>query len=172
MAAAAAKAGGNLAERGLVSACVCACSLGAQRGQDEPNELQKSICCEVRESNIPLELCVYTARREGGWQRGSMRGLQEGKQINSQPHCILSTCRLPPRYSWTGPHPLLNHYRHSSARPAKTACTVYHNLVFRNPILHVKHWSRGDIHGSLIIFVWEIRRVVCERERSLNLMFF
>lgn len=149
MAAAAAKPGGNLAARGLVCARVCACSLGAQRGQAEPNELQKSICCKVRESNIPLELCVYTARREGGWQRGSMRGLQEGKQINSQPHCILSTCRLP-RYSWTGPHPLLNHYRHSSAGPARTACTVYHNLVFSNLILHLKHWSRREIHCSLM----------------------
>lgn len=145
MAAAAAKPGGDLAARGLVRACVCACSLGAQRGQAEPNELQKSICCEVRESNIPLELCVYTARREGGWQRGSMRGLQEGKQINSQPHCILFTCRLP-RYSWTGPHPLLNHCigTHLLGQP------VYHNLVFRNLILHLKHWSRREIRGSLI----------------------
>ncbi len=87
---------------GSPSECACARSLGAQRGQAEPNELQKSVCCEVRESNIPLELCVYTAPREGGWQGGRKRGLQERKQIKSRPHC--TRFYLPPaplRPLWT-----------------------------------------------------------------------
>ncbi|KAA0701952.1 hypothetical protein E1301_Tti007777 [Triplophysa tibetana] len=59
MAAADAKAGGNLAERGLVLACVCACSLGAQRGQAEPNELQKSICCEIVIQRLRSRVAVF-----------------------------------------------------------------------------------------------------------------
>lgn len=66
---------------------VCAHSLGAQRGQAEPNELQKSVCCEVRESNIPLELCVYTAPREGGMARGEQEGLT-GKETNQVPAAL------------------------------------------------------------------------------------
>lgn len=58
----------------------------AQRGQAEPSELQPSACREVRESKIPLELCVYTAGRKGESVRGYMRALQEGKQISSKPH--------------------------------------------------------------------------------------
>jgi len=119
---------------GSVCVCVRAHSLGAQRGQAEPNELQKSVCCEVRESNIPLELCVYTALREGGWQGGSKRGLQERKQIKSRLHCMR-------RYLPAGPHRLLIHYRRSSAWPARMTHTVYHNLVFRNFIPHLKHGS-------------------------------
>lgn len=56
----------------------------AQHSQAEPGELQPSACREVRESNIPLELCVYTAWRKGELARGCMRALQEGKQINSK----------------------------------------------------------------------------------------
>lgn len=66
---------------------VCAHSLGAQRGQAEPNELQKCVCCEVRESNIPLELCVYTAPREGGMTRGEQEGLT-GKETNQVPAAL------------------------------------------------------------------------------------
>lgn len=66
-----------------VYVCVRAQPLGAQRGQAEPNELQKSVCCEVRESNIPLELCVYTALREGDG-KGESEGLT-GRETNQVP---------------------------------------------------------------------------------------
>lgn len=137
IAAATERAGGNLA------ACVRvrAQPLGAQRGQAEPNELQKSVCCEVRESNIPLELCVYTALREGGWQGGVRGAYRKGNKSSPGHSLCASTCRLP-RYIHAGPHHLLNHYRRSSAWPAGTARTVYHSLVFRNLILHFKHGSR------------------------------
>lgn len=63
-----------------------ALSSRAQHGQAEPSELQPSACREVRESNIPLELCVYTAQRKGESARGCMRALQEGEKISSKPH--------------------------------------------------------------------------------------
>lgn len=84
--------------------CACARSLGAQHGQAEPNELQKSVCCEVRESNIPLELCLYCSERRG-MTRGSKRGLQERKQIKSRLHC--TQFYLPPALLqpfWTPSH--------------------------------------------------------------------
>lgn len=137
-AATAARAGGNLAAR--VSVRVHALS---EHSAARLNRMNCRRAFAVRsESPTFLWSCVFTLLREKGDGKGGARGAyRKGNKSSPDRTVRASTCRLP-RYGHSGPHRLLNHYRRSSARPAGTARTVYHNLVFRNLILHLKHGSR------------------------------
>lgn len=108
------------------------------------------------ESPTFLWSCVFTLLREKGDGKGGARGAYRKGNKSSPSHTICaSICRLP-RYGYSGPHRLLNHYRRSSARPAGTARTVYHNLVFCNLILHLKHGSREQLTVAQYI-CWQLR---------------
>lgn len=88
-AVAAAGAGRNVPKRSWMHAL----SSRAQRGQAEPSELQPRACREVRESNIPLELCVYTARRKGEKARGVHEG-HTGRETNQLQAALHKPCAV------------------------------------------------------------------------------